>query len=199
MRSRLRSYFITGLLIFVPLVATIYILWIAFLFFDSILRPVVSVVIGREIPGLSLAVTVLIILLIGVTTTLAAGKKVLEVFEESLLKIPVVSGIYSIVKQASIVFFVQNPGESRNVVLVEYPRKGMYAMGFTASATVDTIQEKTAQKTINVFIPSTPNPTTGFLIMVPEEEVIPLDLSMEEALRLLLSGGLLDIQGEKNK
>lgn len=197
MRRELRNYFITGLLVFVPLVGTIYVLRVAFNFFDGILMPIVSAVVGQRIPGLSLLVTVAIIVLMGAITTQAAGKRVLDAFESRLLRIPIVSGIYSMVKEASNALLSDKEGRLKNVVLVEYPRKGLYSIAFTTSSTVGEIQEKTTKKTINLFLPSTPNPTTGFLIMVAEDEVIPLDMTMDEAFKVILSGGLTELSKEK--
>ncbi|MFQ5815742.1 MAG: DUF502 domain-containing protein [Candidatus Hydrothermarchaeaceae archaeon] len=199
MRGQLKSYFITGLLIFIPLVGTIYIIWVAFIFFDGILRPLIKVIIPWEVPGLSLVVTILIILTMGVVTTLATGKKALEIFEDTLSRVPVISGIYSVVKQTSSVFLSQREGRFKTVVLVEYPRKGLYSIAFTAGASVDVIRAKTAKETVNVFIPSTPNPTTGFLIMVPAKDVMPIDLTVDEAMRVILSGGFMDFQKNKEK
>ncbi len=198
MRGHLKSYFITGLLIFVPLVGTFYITWLAFKLFDGILRPFVTVVLP-DVPGLSLLLTILIILTMGAVATVATGKKALEFFEEKLSRVPVISGIYAAVKQMSSVFLMQKEGRFKTVVLVQYPRKGVYCIAFTAGASVDVVQEKTTDEVVNVFIPSTPNPTTGFLIMVPAEEVTPLDLSVDEAMRIILSGGFTGFQKNKDK
>jgi len=198
MKGQLKSYFITGLLIFIPLVGTVYILWLAFRLLDGILRPLVTVVLP-DIPGLSLLLTILIILIMGATATVATGKKTLEYFEEKLSRIPVISGIYAVMKQTSSVFLMQKEGRFKTVVLVEYPRKGIYCIGFTAGASVDVIQEKTPVDTINVFIPSTPNPTTGVLTMVPANDVIPLDLTVDEAMTIILSGGFTEFQKYKDK
>lgn len=200
MRRQLRRYFITGLLVFIPLFGTIYVIWLSFRFLDGLLRPFVNLVLPGDVPGLSLAVTILLILSLGVAVTLAAGKKALDLFEEMLSRVPIISGIYSVVKETSSLLLMQKEGQFKSVVLVEYPRKGVYSLGFSAGISVGVLQTKTAEKTVNVFIPSTPNPTTGFLIMVPPQDVIPLDLSVDEAVKVILSGGLMDIaKKEKNK
>jgi uncharacterized membrane protein len=199
MRGQLRSYFITGLLVFIPLVATVYIIWLAFIFLDGILRPLVKVVLPWDVAGLSLIVTVLVILVLGFIATVAAGKKALEIFEDTLSRVPIISGIYAAVKQTSSVFLMQKEGRFKGVVLVEHPRKGVYSIGFTAGASVDVVQEKTEEETVNVFIPSTPNPTTGFLIMVPARDVIPIDLTVDEAMRVILSGGFMEFHKNREK
>ncbi len=192
MRSELRKYFITGLLVSIPVFVTLYALWFAFSVLDGILRPLVSLLLGGAPPGLSLAITVLLILLIGFVATVAAGKEVIDFFEKHLLKIPIVSAIYSISKEVSGIFLTGREGKFNKVVLVEFPRKGLYSIGFTSAVSIGKVTEKTAQKTINVLIPTTPNPTTGFLIMAPEDSVIPLDMSVEDAFKILLSGGFLE-------
>ncbi len=192
MRSELRKYFITGLLVFIPLFVTLYVLRLAFSILDGLLRPIVSLLLHTAPPGLSLAITVLLILLIGFVATIAAGKEAINLFEKHLLKIPVFSAIYTIVKQASEVFLAEKEGKFKSVVLVEFPKAGLYSIGFTSAARVEKVAEKIGKRTINVFVPTSPNPTTGFLLMVPEESVIPIDLGIDEAFTLILSGGLVE-------
>ncbi|MFQ6136593.1 MAG: DUF502 domain-containing protein [Candidatus Hydrothermarchaeales archaeon] len=199
MIRRIRNFFITGLAIFVPLVATIYVVWAVFRFLDGILSPFLKVVIGGEkyIAGMSLIVTLLLITGIGAFATIAIGKRMVDLFEKSLSKIPLIRGIYTTFKHASTAFFTQRPAGSRGVVLVEYPRKGIYSIGLTTAVSVDEIQEKTKERVINVFIPTSPNPTSGMLILVPESSVIPLDMTAEEGLKLIISGGFSKIKPEK--
>ncbi|MBI5253640.1 MAG: DUF502 domain-containing protein [Euryarchaeota archaeon] len=187
--SRLRNYFLAGLVIFVPIVATIYIVWISFNFLDGLLKPFIEPAIGKHVRGLSLLVTILLILSIGVFARIAIGRKTFEIFEKTLLKIPVIRGLYLVIKQTSEAFLIPNESEFKRVVLVEFPRKGTYALGFTTGVTVGEIQDKTAEKVINIFVPTTPNPTSGFLIMVPEKSVVPLDMSIQDALKFVISGG----------
>jgi uncharacterized membrane protein len=187
--SKLKSFFVTGLAIFIPLVATVYIVWIGFNFLDGILKPVVRPLIG-DIPGVSLIITLVLIMLLGAFTRIAVGRKVMDYLEDSLLKIPVVKSIYYSIKEASELLFKQKEREYKTVVLVEYPRKGSYVIGFTTGATIEEIQSKTKQNVLNVYVPTTPNPTSGFLIMVPKEEVVPLDMTIEEAFKIIVSGGL---------
>lgn len=195
----LRRFFITGLVVFIPLVATIYILWLSFNFLDGLLRPFVKLIVGREIPGLGILVTLLLILIVGAFTTIAVGRKAVEIFEKYLLKIPVVKWIYSSIKQVSEVLLMQKTTGFKTVVLVQFPREGSYAIGLTSGATVPEIQDKTKEHLINVFIPTTPNPTSGFFIMVPEKDVIQLDLTVEEAFRLILSGGFTQLPPKETK
>ncbi|MFQ5975076.1 MAG: DUF502 domain-containing protein [Candidatus Hydrothermarchaeales archaeon] len=194
---KLRNFFITGLAVSVPLFATIYIVWAIFRFLDGILSPFLKLVIGEEkyISGVGFIITLFLITSIGALTTVAIGKQMVSLFEESLSKIPLVRGIYSTFKQASDAFLTHKPSSgSRGVVLVEYPRKGIYTLGLTTAITINEIQDKTKERVVNVFIPTSPNPTSGMLIIVPEEDVIPLDMSTEEGLRLIVSGGFSNIQ-----
>jgi len=195
MLARVRNYFITGLAVFAPLVLTIWVLWLGFSFFDGILKPVVTPIIGREVPGLSLLINVILLIFIGIFVTHALGGRVYRAFESSLLKIPILSGIYSTAKEASNLFLAKKDGSFKAVVLVEFPKEGTYSLGFTTAATIGEIQEKTRAEVINVYVPTTPNPTSGFLIMVPKSEVIPLDMSVEEAFKIILSGGLTKVKG----
>ncbi len=189
MISRLRNYFLTGLVIFVPIVATIYIVWVAFNFLDGILRPFIELAIGKHVRGLSLLATILLILLIGIFARIAIGRKTVDIFEKTLLRIPIIRGIYLIIKQTSEAFLTPQESEFKRVVLIEFPKKGTYALGFTTGITVGEIQDKTAEKVINVFVPTTPNPTSGFLVMVPEKSVVQLDMSVQDALKFVISGG----------
>lgn len=190
MSSRLRKYFVTGLVVLIPLVATSYILWILFDLLDGILRPLVTEIFGIHIPGLSLVIMLLLTLLVGFIANYAIGKKGVELFEESLCRIPMVRTIYLAIKQASDILFMQK-GEFQKVVLVEYPRRGTYVLGFVTGSGIEEIQEKTSEDVLNLFVPTAPNPTSGFLLMVPKKDVILLDMSVEDGLKMIISGGLL--------
>ncbi len=189
MISKIRNYFLTGLIVILPLVVTFYVLLVLFEFFDGFLRPLEKMVLGYYVPGLSLVVTFLVIVLVGVLATVALGRKMFQVFEDSLLRIPIVRSIYSITKQASETFLAPKGTEFKGVVLVEFPRKGMYTIGFNTGITVGEIQDKTREKVINVYVPTSPNPTSGYYLVVPEKDLIYLDMSMDTAMKLIISGG----------
>jgi len=190
MFTRLRKYFIAGLVVLVPLIATLYILWFLFDFLDGILRPLVTRIFEYHIPGLSLAIMLLLVLLVGLVASHTIGKKWVELFERTLCKMPLVRVIYSSIKQASAALFMQKK-EFQRVVLIEYPRKGVYIIGFVTGVGAEEIQEKTSEHTLNIFVPTAPNPTSGFLVMVPEKDVVSLDMSIEDGLKMIVSGGLL--------
>jgi uncharacterized membrane protein len=198
MKSNIKALFLTGLLIFVPLAVTLYVLVAGFEFLDGILRPFIIALIGRAgselyIPGISLLVLIALITLLGAFAKFTLGEKLVNSFENLLLKVPVVKGIYSTVKHASSAF-ISNQSSFMGVVLVEYPRKGVYTIGLTTAVGVKEIQDKTKQTMINVFIPTSPNPTSGILLMVPEDDVIKLDMSVDEGLKLVISGGFSNVK-----
>jgi uncharacterized membrane protein len=188
--SNLRNFFITGLLIFTPMAVTIYVIWITFNLLDGILKPLVVTLTGKTIPGLSLIITLFLIISLGAFARIAVGQRILDYLDQSVLKIPIIRSIYAAIKGASTAFLMSKSGGFQRVVLVEYPRKGIYAMAFITGESVGEIQEKTTARTINVFIPTSPNPTSGFFLMVPEKDVIPLEISVEEALKFIITGGL---------
>lgn len=197
---KLRNFFITGLAVTVPLTATIYIVWVTFRFLDGILSPFLKLIIGEEkyITGIGLIITLFLITAVGAFVSIAIGRRMVSFFEEVLTRIPLVRGIYSTFKQASDAFLVHTPSEgSRGVVLVEYPRKGIYTIGLKTAVTIKEIQEKTHEPVVNIFIPTSPNPTSGMLILVPEDSVTPLDMTTEEGLRLIVSGGFSTVKKDK--
>ncbi|RMF89733.1 MAG: DUF502 domain-containing protein [Methanobacteriota archaeon] len=202
MELDLKKTFLAGLLIFVPLAVTVYVLFAVFELLDGILRPFIVLLIGRVagselyIPGISLLVLLAGITLLGAFARLTVGAQAVAFFESLLMRIPVVKGLYSTVKYASSALISQKDTGYIGVVLVEYPRKGMYAVGLTTAVGVKEIQDKTKAKMINVFVPTSPNPTSGFLLMVPEDEVIPLDMSIDDGLKLVVSGGFSNMHDD---
>lgn len=197
---KLRNFFITGLAVTVPLTATAYIVWAVFRFLDGILSPFLKLIIGEEkyISGIGFFLTLFLITAVGALTTIAIGKRMVTFFEDILTRIPLVRGIYSTFKEASDAFLVHKPSEgSRGVVLVEYPRRGIYTIGLMTATTVKEIQDKTHEPVVNIFIPTSPNPTSGMLILVPEDSVTHLDMTTEEGLKLIVSGGFSTIKKHK--
>ncbi len=188
--SNVRNFFITGLLVFTPLAVTVYVIWVTFNILDGILKPLVVTILGKTIPGLSLIITLLLIVALGAFARIAMGQRILDYLDQSVLKIPIIRSIYAAIKGASAAFLKSKSGGFQRVVLVEYPRKGIYAMAFITGESVGEIQKKTTSRTINVFVPTSPNPTSGFFLMVPEKDVIPLQISVEEALKFIITGGL---------
>jgi len=145
-----------------------------------------------NIPGLEIFISILLITLIGAISLSFIGKRLLKIFEDFIKRIPILRTIYSAVTQM-IETFTKTGVNKNNVVLVEYPRKGSWAVGFATKENDNEITNKAKQKLINVFIPTTPNPTSGFLLMFPKEEVIYLDMTFEQASKFIVSAGTSDI------
>ncbi len=194
--AELRDIFTIGLLIFIPFVVTITILRVGFTFLDNLLRPYFHPIIG-DITGLgliSIGLTILFFGLIG-----RYSKWTIEKFERTLLRIPIVGGIYFTVKQTIEMFFIRKDTLKERVVLVEFPRTGIYSIGFTTGAVVSSARKETKKDLLNVYVPTSPNPTTGFFLMVPRNKVKPLRMGVDEAFGLILSGGLGAVSNSKAK
>ncbi len=203
MKSYFKKYFIAGLLVVVPLYISVYVVYLLVNAMDSVfyilpeeIRP--HTYMPFHIPGLGILVTVVGIFLVGVVVTNFLGRKLVEVGEGILARIPFMRTIYNVTKQFLTTFFSKDSHGFNRVVLLEYPRKGMYSIGFVTSKTRGEIQQRTEKNTVNVFIPTTPNPTSGFYFAVPEDDVIPLDMSVEDAFKVIMSGGIV-VPEEKKK
>lgn len=196
LRARLKRFFITGLLVVVPLYLTFYILSVLVRFMDQLLsflprRFHPDTYLPFHVPGLGLLITVIFIFIVGVLTTNFFGNKLLNLWEGILHRIPFIRNVYSASKQLIEAFFVTNRGGFRRVVLVEYPRKGIYVIGFVTGESKGEVQALTSEKVLNVFLPTTPNPTSGFYILVPEKDTIPMKITVEDAFKLIISGGMV--------
>ena len=188
--ARIRNYFIAGVVVLIPKGITVYLT----IFLVSISSKILPKEINPnnylpyDIPGVEIVTAVLLITLIGWLSLSFLGKKLLNLFNNILKRIPILRTIYSAIVQMTETFTKTDKGK-KNVVLVEYPRKGSWAVGFATKENSGEITRKTNKKLINVFIPTTPNPTSGFLLMFPEDEVIYLDLTFEEASKFIVSAG----------
>ena len=188
--AKIRNYFIAGVVVLIPIGITIYLT----LFLVSITSKILPKEINPNhylpynVPGVEILMSVILITLIGFLSLSFIGRKLLDVFDNILKKIPILRTIYSAIVQMTETF-TKSDNKKKNVVLVEYPRKGSWAVGFATRENTGEISNKTKQKLINVFIPTTPNPTSGFLLMFPKEDVIYLDLTFEEASKFIVSAG----------
>jgi uncharacterized membrane protein len=193
-RHRLRTYFIAGLLTLIPVTVTVGILSWVFNLLDGFLGPYITLALGRPVPGLGLIATLLLVVVIGLVTTNIVGRRVLAAVDVVLHRIPLVRSIYSTTKQMSESILQGGPVNFQQVVLVEYPRRGVYQLGFLTGVIEGPLQDELAaragQRLFNVFMPSTPNPMTGYFVLLPERDVQPLRMSVQEGLKLLISGGL---------
>jgi uncharacterized membrane protein len=188
--SRIRNNFIAGIVVLIPIGITIYLT----IFLISISSKIIPKEINPnhylpyDIPGVEIVIAVLLITFIGWLSLSFLGKRLLNIFNNVLKKIPILRTIYSAIVQMTETF-TKTDKNNKNVVLVEYPRKGSWAVGFATKENSGEISNKINKKLINIFVPTTPNPTSGFLLMIPKEDVIYLDLSFEEASKFIVSAG----------
>jgi len=188
--AKLRNYFITGIVVLVPIGITLYLTK----FFIKISSKLIPAEINPNnylpilIPGLEIILAIIFITLIGYLSLSFIGKKILQLFNDLLKRIPILRTIYSAIGQMAETLAPKRKSR-KSVVLVEYPRKGSWAVGFATKDNKGEISKKTNQKLVNVFIPTTPNPTSGFLLMFPKEDLIYLDMNFEEASKFIVSAG----------
>ena len=196
----MRRLFFLGLMAIVPVVLTIYVIIGIFEFADNFLGKFINrylaAYFGYTFPGLSIIITFLLILFVGVLVRISR-MRLLKAIEALFSKLPLVNKIYFPIKKIVEFLFLNSERRFKEVVLVEYPRKGIYSLGFITNRAGKNFEKKLNKNFYNVFIPSSPSPLTGFMIVVPEEEIIFLNISIEEAISLIVSGGLLNPQDLK--
>jgi len=199
----LKRYLIAGLLVWLPLGVTVLVIRLLVNFMDKLLNfiPVKyqpETLLGFNIPGLGVVLAVLIVLITGVIVANFFGRQLIAAWESLLGRIPLVRTIYHSVKQVAVTIFAPQGKSFRKVLLIEYPRKGIYTLAFQTGDAVGEVQEKTGKEVINVFVPTTPNPTSGFFIMVPVEDVQELEMSTDDALKMIMSLGVIVPGGKEN-
>ena len=187
---RLRNYFITGAIVLIPIGITVYltlfVIKISSSFLPSTFNP--NNYLPYNILGIEILITVIFITIIGWVSLSFLGKKFLEIFNNILKKIPILRTIYSAVGQLTETF-TQSDEAKKSVVILEYPRKGIWVVGFATKENKGEISKKTNQELVNVFVPTTPNPTSGFLLMLQKKDLIYLDMTFEEASKFIVSAG----------
>ena len=190
---KFRNYFITVVVVLIPIGITVYLTLFLVTVSSKILPKELNPnhYLPYDIPGVEIIISIFLITFIGWLSLSFIGKRLLKLFEDVLKRIPILRTIYSAITQMTETF-TKSEGNSKNVVLVEYPRKGTWAVGFATKENTSGIADKTKQNLVNVFIPTTPNPTSGFLLMFPKEEVIYLDITFEQASKFIVSAGTSD-------
>ena len=188
--ARLRNNFIAGVVVLIPIGITVYLTLFIIKISSKILPKELNPnhYLPYDIPGVEIIISIILITFIGWLSLSIIGKKLLEIFNNILKRIPILRTIYSAFEQM-LDIFTKSDAKEKNVVLVQYPSKGSWAVGFVTKENKSEISHKTKQNLVNVFVPTTPNPTSGFLLMFPKEEVIYLDMSFEEASRFIVSAG----------
>lgn len=198
--KKLRAYFITGLVVIVPVFLTAYLFIFTFNFFDGILGVLLNKFIknrwGFYIPGLGLFISLFITLLTGFLATQFIGKKIFSLLEKWLVSIPLIKKVYPAFKQLVLFIFAQQELGFKKVVLVEYPSKGIWSIGFLTNEAFKKINQLFDKETVPVFVPNSPGPFSGYVIFVPKEELKFPDISVSDALRIIISGGVLSLQGK---
>lgn len=195
--GRLRAYFLAGVLITAPISITIYIAWGFISWVDGQVIPLLPDRYNPEnylpfsVPGIGLLIVLIGLTVIGALTAGIVGRLFLNASERLLNRMPVVRSLYGATKQIFETVLAHKSTAFRDVILVEYPRRGMWAIGFITGTTEGEIQELTEDEVVNVFLPTTPNPTSGFLLFVPKSEIIPLHMSVEEGIKMVVSGGIV--------
>jgi len=187
---KLRNYFFTGVVILIPIGFTLYLAKVLMSLSTKLIPAEINpnTYLHFSIPGLEIFLTIIFITFIGGLSLSFIGKKFLQIIDDLFKRIPILRTIYSAVVQMTETF-TEDKNNKKSVVLIEYPRKGTWAVGFATRDNTGEIKDKTNRELVNVFVPTTPNPTSGFLLMFPKEDIIYLDISFEEASKFIVSAG----------
>ena len=200
---QLRNYLIAGLLIWIPVMVTVWVIKFLSGILDQSLvllppswRP--EALVGQYVPGVGVVLSFVLLVVTGLVVRNLFGGQIVEGFENLVRRIPVIGAVYGGAKTFSETVLTDKGKSFKQVVMVEFPRRGIFSVGFITSEELEEVQAKTAQDVVCVFVPTTPNPTTGFLVAIPRDEIVPLDMSVDEAFRMLLTLGVV-VPKWKNK
>jgi uncharacterized membrane protein len=195
--SRLRTYFLTGVIVSAPISITAFLVYEFITFLDTQVAALIPTRYNPEtylpfsIPGLGLVVTLASLTFVGMLAAGFAGRTLVRIGEGVLARMPIIRGVYGTLKQIFETVLAQSSRSFREVVLIEYPRRGIGAIGFVTGPTRGEVQDRAESELVNVFLPTTPNPTSGFLLFVPKEDLIHLDMSIEDGIKMVISGGIV--------
>jgi len=195
--ARLRAYFFAGVLVTAPIGITVYLAWSVVSWVDESVLPLLPSKYNPEtylpfsVPGIGVIVLLVFMTAVGAITAGMLGRMVVGYGERILTRMPIVRGVYGATKQIFETLLAKKSTAFREVVLVEFPRLGMWSIGFITGVTEGEVQELTDEEVLNVYLPTTPNPTSGFLCFVPRSEVYPLSMTVEEGIKLVVSGGIV--------
>lgn len=203
--AKLRAYFFAGILVTAPIAITFYLSWIFVHFVDNTVTKLLPRHYNPETylpfatPGLGLLMVIVSLIVIGWLAASFLGRFFHRLIDHFLVKVPVIRNVYGTVKQIFETVLAQRSNAFREAVLIEYPRRGMWAIGFITGRTEGEVQNITEEETVNVFLPTTPNPTSGFLLFLPKKELVPLKMSVEEAIKMVISGGIVTPPDRRSK
>ena len=193
---RLRNHLIAGLLIWIPVMVTVWVIRFLSRILDQSLvllpppwRP--EALVGQYVPGVGIILSFILLLVTGVLVRNLFGGRIVAGFEDLVRRIPVIGAVYGGAKTFSETVLTDKGKSFKQVVMVEFPRKGIFSVGFITSEELEEVQAKTEQDVVCVFVPTTPNPTTGFIVLVPRDEVVRLDMTVDEAVKMLLTLGVV--------
>ncbi len=185
----LRRHFLTGLVVLAPTAVTAYLVWWGFTTVDSLIEPLQSRYPIIDIPGIGFVIVLLLILVTGFLASNLIGRRLIGLGEKVLNRVPLIRRIYSAVKEVSEVLLSKRNNAFQRVVLIRYPHRDAYALAFVTGEGVEQLDQLLGEELVSVFIPTTPNPTSGFLLMLPKRDVTRLDITVEEAMKMVMSGG----------
>ena len=203
MLAKIKNYFLTGVLVSAPVFITFWIVFSLVKFFDKLITPLIPYYINpnyylpRDVPGLGLIILVALLVFIGFLTASFFGSFILRKTESLINKIPLIKVFYKTIKQIIETIFKNNSNAFRDVVLLEYPRKGTWVLGFTTGEVKGVVKNKLNQQLVNVFVPTTPNPTSGFLLMVPKSQLKYLNTKVDDAIKTIVSAGIIDLKSKQ--
>ena len=203
MFEKKKNYLLTGILVSAPVFITFWIVLSLVKFFDKLITPLIPYYINpnyylpRDVPGLGLIILIILLIIIGFLTASFFGRFLLKKTESLISKIPLIKIFYKTIKQIIETIFKNNSKAFREVVLLEYPRKGIWVLGFTTGQVEGAVKKKIKGNLINVFVPTTPNPTSGFLLMVPKTQLKYLDVKVDDAIKTIVSAGIIELQAKQ--
>ena len=203
--SKIRSYFLTGVIVTAPVGLTFYVAFLFIGFIDGKVREIIPIkyhydsLLPFDIPGIGLVIVFLLLTFVGFLTAGLVGRFVIRLGEKIIARLPIIRSIYGALKQIFESILNSSSKSFREVVLIEYPRKGIWAIGFITGNTKGEVKSIRSEEMVNVFLPTTPNPTSGFLLFVPKKDVTILDMSIEEGIKMVISGGIVTPKYKNNQ
>jgi uncharacterized membrane protein len=195
--AKLRNYFLAGVLVTAPIAITLYVVWGFLKLLDRKITPVIpytynpNTYLPVDIPGLGLIIAVAFFITVGFFTRNFFGRLIVRVSENLVERVPVINTIYGAIKQIFETVMASKSDAFKEVVMFEYPRKGIWVMGFVTGSTKGEVQSLTDTEVVNIFLPTTPNPTSGFLLFVPKKDLTYMKMSVEEGIKMIVSGGII--------
>ena len=195
--TKIRGYFLTGIIVTAPIGLTFYVSFLFIGFIDSKVRNIIPVkyhydnILPFEIPGIGLLIVFIMLTFIGFLTAGIIGRYIIKLGERIIARLPIIRSVYGALKQIFESVLKTSSKSFREVVLIEYPRKGIWAIGFITGDTKGEVQESSKDELVNVFLPTTPNPTSGFLLFVPRKDLRVLNMNVEEGIKMVISGGIV--------